>query len=275
MPKFGGAPKCARCAKSVYAVEKVLCAGRIYHKKCMTCKGCKTGLYSGNALDAENEIWCKACHGKSFGPKGYGFGGGAGILQMSEKVIPSSKPSKPVEKPAAKPEKKLAESSTLFCKKCNVEISGKFCTECGSKGEPKPVVTSPKPSGGSGCPSCAAAIQPGAKFCTSCGERLAVVKAPVSTFSKLSVGSVNEGKVKTKKKKNRFGGAPKCKRCGKSVYHAEKALAAGFTWHKACLRCKECNKGLSSNNITEAEGDIFCRAYDITKHALHPSLICS
>ena len=29
------------------------------------------------------EVFCKACYGKDFGPKGYGFGVGAGTLQMT------------------------------------------------------------------------------------------------------------------------------------------------------------------------------------------------
>ena len=30
----------------------------------------------------EGELFCKGCYGKNFGPKGYGFGGGAGVLSM-------------------------------------------------------------------------------------------------------------------------------------------------------------------------------------------------
>jgi hypothetical protein len=34
-------------------------------------------------LTARQEVFCKSCYGKAFGPKGYGFGGGAGTLQMT------------------------------------------------------------------------------------------------------------------------------------------------------------------------------------------------
>lgn len=30
------------------------------------------------------EIFCKSCYGKNYGPKGYGFGGGAGALTRTQ-----------------------------------------------------------------------------------------------------------------------------------------------------------------------------------------------
>jgi hypothetical protein len=35
---------------------------------------------------------------------------------------------------------------------------------------------------------------------------------------------------------------PKCPRCGKAVYHAERVLGAGKEWHRSCLTCYQCNK---------------------------------
>lgn len=32
----------------------------------------------------DKEIYCKTCYGKQFGPRGYGFGGGAGALQCED-----------------------------------------------------------------------------------------------------------------------------------------------------------------------------------------------
>ena len=39
-------------------------------------------LDSTTCAEHEGLIYCKGCHGKKFGPKGYGFGGGAGALSM-------------------------------------------------------------------------------------------------------------------------------------------------------------------------------------------------
>ena len=39
-------------------------------------------LDSTNVAPHEDDVFCKNCHGKQFGPKGYGFGQGAGTLSM-------------------------------------------------------------------------------------------------------------------------------------------------------------------------------------------------
>lgn len=41
-------------------------------------------LDSTNVGDHGGDIFCKQCYGRKFGPKGYGFGGGAGTLSMDK-----------------------------------------------------------------------------------------------------------------------------------------------------------------------------------------------
>ena len=41
-------------------------------------------LDSTNVAHHEGALYCKQCHGRKFGPKGYGFGGGAGALGMDK-----------------------------------------------------------------------------------------------------------------------------------------------------------------------------------------------
>ena len=43
---------------------------------------CNKGLDSTNCAEHNKELYCKLCHGRRYGPKGYGFGGGAGALSM-------------------------------------------------------------------------------------------------------------------------------------------------------------------------------------------------
>ncbi|CAL8250147.1 unnamed protein product [Arctogadus glacialis] len=79
--KFGGSDKCPRCGKAVYAAEKVIGAGSAWHKNgCFRCALCGKGLESTTLADKDGEIYCKACYAKNFGPKGFGYGLGAGAL---------------------------------------------------------------------------------------------------------------------------------------------------------------------------------------------------
>lgn len=43
---------------------------------------CKKGLDSTTLASHDQEIYCKSCYGKKYGPKGYGYGQGAGTLNM-------------------------------------------------------------------------------------------------------------------------------------------------------------------------------------------------
>ncbi|GFU60506.1 cysteine and glycine-rich protein 2 [Nephila pilipes] len=83
-PKWGGADVCPRCGKAVYMAEKMMGGGSAWHKTtCFNCKECHKRLESMTLCEREGEIYCKTCYGKLYGPKGYGYGGGAGTLQMS------------------------------------------------------------------------------------------------------------------------------------------------------------------------------------------------
>eukprot|EP00063_Salmo_salar_P014411 XP_013989246.1 PREDICTED: cysteine and glycine-rich protein 1 isoform X1 [Salmo salar] len=82
--KFGSSDVCPRCAKAVYSAEKVLGGGNSWHKSCFRCAKCGKGLESTTVADKDGEIYCKACYAKSFGPKGFGFGQGAGALAHAQ-----------------------------------------------------------------------------------------------------------------------------------------------------------------------------------------------
>ncbi|KAF0042788.1 hypothetical protein F2P81_004125 [Scophthalmus maximus] len=41
---------------------------------------CRKGLDSTTVAAHESEVYCKSCYGKKYGPKGYGYGQGAGAL---------------------------------------------------------------------------------------------------------------------------------------------------------------------------------------------------
>merc|ERR1712192_5759 len=75
-------PKCPKCGKSVYAAEEKLAGGHKWHTGCFKCSMCNKVLDSTNCNERDSALFCKACYGRRYGPKGYGFGGGAGALNM-------------------------------------------------------------------------------------------------------------------------------------------------------------------------------------------------
>ncbi|KAI2649952.1 Cysteine and glycine-rich protein 1 [Labeo rohita] len=97
---LGGGNKCGCCQKTVYFAEEVQCEGRSFHRSCFLCMVCRKNLDSTTVAVHENEIYCKACYGKKYGPKGYGYGAGAGTLSMDKG---ESLGIKPVEAPDHQP----------------------------------------------------------------------------------------------------------------------------------------------------------------------------
>jgi hypothetical protein len=66
---------CPWCGGRVYAAEKLMCFGKEWHRGCFKCINCTKTLTLGSQLDHDRKPFCKPCHTRSFGPKGYGFGG--------------------------------------------------------------------------------------------------------------------------------------------------------------------------------------------------------
>jgi len=75
---------CPRCTKNVYFAEEKQALGKSWHKLCFVCGNCKKMLDSGRYTEHDGEMFCSSCYRKFFGPKGYGFGGGAGTLSMDD-----------------------------------------------------------------------------------------------------------------------------------------------------------------------------------------------
>jgi len=52
----------------------------------------------------------------------------------------------------------------------------------------------------------------------------------------------------------------KCPNCGKTVYFAEKVTALHKDYHKACFKCKGCNKTLEVGKFSDRDDQIYCKS---------------
>ncbi|GAA5978645.1 hypothetical protein JCM11641_002799 [Rhodosporidiobolus odoratus] len=106
-PRFGGAPTCPTCRKSVYHAEQILGpTGQPFHKLCLKCTACSRLLEPRLLVDHDGAAYCKACHSIFFGAKGYGAGGAlVGVYAPSSpsRPSPSASPMRPAA-PLSKPD---------------------------------------------------------------------------------------------------------------------------------------------------------------------------
>eukprot|EP00727_Mastigamoeba_balamuthi_P011841 m51a1_g728 putative cysteine and glycine-rich protein 1 (158) ;mRNA; r:469059-469691 len=149
--------KCPRCGKAVYFAERAMGPhGSEWHKTCLRCKTCGKGLDSTTCAEHDGEVYCKACHARSFGPKGYGFAGGAAIMHTGGGPAP-------VNAAPAQAATSAAAGAGRTCPKCGKSATSKFCPDCG-------VETASAESGPARCGGCSAALPAGVKFCPECGK---------------------------------------------------------------------------------------------------------
>ena len=81
--KFGGGSASVKCRKIVSFAEAKKADGLTWHRACFICADCSKSLDTSTVCLRDSEAYCKACYGKQFGPKGVGFGVGAGALQTA------------------------------------------------------------------------------------------------------------------------------------------------------------------------------------------------
>jgi len=200
----------------------VVAAGHSFHSKCFTCEECNRRLDSTILADKDEHIFCKVCYGKKYGPKGYGYGGGAGVLSTHAYAGHDDE---------ASPEPKLLKEKPKFCAGCGEpKRAGKFCGSCGAPQVDHEKITTPAP-----------------KVKASTGHK----GSDLSTFSGTAAAAPT---------KSKFGGGEKCVRCGKTAYEAERVPGPGGFYHTRCFNCVTCKKGLAAADLCDKDGEAYCKA---------------
>ncbi|KAM0786145.1 hypothetical protein ACM66B_006953 [Microbotryomycetes sp. NB124-2] len=89
--------RCPRCSRAVYFMERAIGpGGKTYHKPCLKCTSCNKTLDQGSVVDHDLEPYCKPCHSRNFGPRGYNIvHAGHGLVgEYATTASPTSSPSK-------------------------------------------------------------------------------------------------------------------------------------------------------------------------------------
>ncbi|XP_046335726.2 muscle LIM protein Mlp84B-like isoform X1 [Haliotis rufescens] len=283
-PKFGGTEQCPRCKQAVYFAEEARALGKKFHKKCLVCNSCNKSLDSTTLTNHEDEIFCKSCYGKKFGPRGYGFAGGSSGLSMdtgragevTQDNVSSLAKAQAVSMATNGDGPRVGGADA--CPRCNKPVYfaeerralGKkyhklclCCTECKKQLDS---TTLTNHDNHIYCKSCYGRLfgprgygfaQGGAGLSMDTGKAGEISRDNVSSYSKAQVVMDSKG---DNGGGNKFGGADACPRCGKTVYFAEKIVGGGRSWHKMCFRCEDCNKALESTTLCEAGDKIVCKS---------------
>jgi len=263
--------RCPVCDKPVYAAEERVSGGHKYHKGCFKCSLCNKGLDSTNCAEHGTELFCKQCHGRRYGPKGYGFGGGAGTLGMDtgEHLGNVESPSNSYNYPQ---KSKIAQAPPgEGCPRCGGRVyqaeemlaMGKgwhkhcfHCIECNKKLDSLTHNDGPDKE----------------IYCKLCYNRKFGPKGygygGGAGALQMNLNDMNEanGDMTNRPTTNLQASiqAPEgegCPRCGGAVFEAERKQSRFRDFHKSCFNCNECHKSLDSTNACDApDKDIYCNA---------------
>lgn len=50
-----------------------------------------------------------------------------------------------------------------------------------------------------------------------------------------------------------------CPRCNNPVYHAERRIAGGRSYHPTCYTCRACGASLDARNVAPSPDEVFCK----------------
>ena len=216
---------CPKCSGKVFEAEKMITKRGLYHKKCFACFQCKHQLDYFLAIEGpDDEVYCKVCYGKNYGPGGKNFIGDNTIFPTDESDEDACSRCKGKVFEAEKIVAKCGvyHKHCMNCSECHANLDAGFFN--GPEGE---------------------------IFCKHCYASQFGHKAK----------SEYKGWMDSKTIMGEKGEIDSCPRCDGKVFEAEKCPTKVGPFHKNCYSCIECNRKLDSMTCCEGpDGEIYCKS---------------
>ena len=212
---------CPRCQGAVFSAEQMEIKGRLYHKKCMTCRNCTRPISIDlAAIGPDGDLYCNICCHKISWPGRY-------IIPTDMSVIPGEsgeRESCPKCNGKVFEAEKMITKRGLYHKKCFA------CIKCRHQLDYFLAIEGPDNE----------------VYCKVCYRR------------HYGPGGRNQFGDKTPFPTDEAD-EDACFRCKAKVFEAERVMAKCGPYHKYCLTCFECHGSLDAAFFNGPEGEIFCR----------------
>ncbi|ORX58996.1 hypothetical protein DM01DRAFT_1301787 [Hesseltinella vesiculosa] len=268
-PRFGGAPTCPRCTKAVYMAEQIIGPGGAWHRNCLTCIECGKRLDSTSLTERDQEAYCRVCYNRKWGPKGYGFAGGAAFLSTEDKlpkeILANSDFAQRQKELEQERQQELdlqrqREHEMQHQRELDLQRQQRENASQRQRVEQKQMVVDTKPLSPALPPRKPAIASPDTPPVPTTTRPVPAPPSNLNSFwSNRQQPSYISHQTSYVPKKFNLPQNDTCTKCGKAVYAAELALGAGNKYHKHCLRCTHCDKSLNSSNMQDKDFDLYCR----------------
>ncbi|MCP9266420.1 hypothetical protein DINM_021970 [Dirofilaria immitis] len=225
---------CGKCSLPVYFAELVQAAGRSWHTRCFLCANPECGRFmdSRSYNDHKEKLYCNHCYKYLFGPKGVGYGIGAGVLFTAGNKCKDSNDRNEFDDGNFQRVLQQLQFLTL--------------TEEGSKHRDTLSLSTNRFVIKANCVTEVDAANEKEDETIETGQSY-LIPSLCSTNRK-NVNVITNTSVI-------------CRRCSKEVYDAEKILAGGIAWHyNKCFVCEICKKLLEPRTVCVRYSVLYCNS---------------
>jgi len=254
--------KCAKCDKTVYALEAINALNKTFHKTCFRCKHCDNVISLKSFSAIEGEPYCKPHYLALFKSRGTysgitggastssGYNASAGFKGMTEVINNVGKPApQPLKKVETVDKSVPVIEQDVVIKKVD---RTPFIEEVKAEHELKPATTVDKST-----PvieqDVVIKLVDRKKFLTE------VATGPEQGLEKPT--AVTDRSSPSNSFRAATPPANPCARCGKNVYPMEKLVACNKIYHNACFKCKHCDGKLSLKGFATIENEPYCKPH--------------